>query len=303
MFEKAFMLAGAVTAIITSHSNSTLNESDLFALQSQIPGIQELHEIPKKADLTIHHEERETFSLTRDGSLVELKEGWNGKISPDLPHLLYVMAHQHWLNQGLFVIHSACIGNEKDGYVLLVGDAGCGKTSTALECARRYGLKIYSGDKTVVEIDGDYNLWGIGGTQVLTSRNPERGRWKEMVGKAVETSSRHSFSLKMEYYPTEKKVPIRGVVLLYLNDGRDSLEEFSKLSAIHNLYPHFIDSQKEDVLMNDGNYVFDGTVTRDVQQKNVPRLSQAIKKIRTVKVIGSMNYVSEQVMNILKAPV
>ncbi len=302
MFEKAFLLAGAVTAIITSNSDVAFRESDLYALQAHIPELVELSVIPEKPDLRITHEQNGSFSLRQSESEVFLQEPWSGKMSPDLPHLLYCMVHQSWLNQGLFVIHSACIGNDKDGYVLLVGEAGCGKTSTALECARRYGIKIFSGDKTVVEVDGEATLWGIGGTKVLTSRAPEEGRWKEMVEKVVRTTSRHSFRIKHEHYASAKRVPIKAVVLLYLNDGRDTFDELSKLSAVHNLYPFFMDSQREDVLLNEGNYVFYGTVKPDVKQKNAVRLSQGIKKIRTVNVIGSMDYVTHQVMNILKAP-
>jgi hypothetical protein len=302
MFEKAFILAGAVTAIVASNSDSTFNEIDIYALKAQIPELEITQEIPAKPDLKITHQENNTFSLSQTGSYVVLEERWNGKISPDLPHLLYVMAQHHWLNDGLFVIHSACVGNEKDGYILLVGDAGCGKTSTALECARKYGLKVFSGDKTVIEADEETGLLGIGGTKVLTSRNPEKGRWKEMVDNAVETTSRHTFQLKQEYYTNEKRVPIKAVVLLYLNDGKDSIEVFSKISAIHNLYPYFMNSQKEDVLLNEGNFVFDGTITPEIKQKNVPRLSNGIRKIRTVKVIGSMDYVTEHVIKILKAP-
>jgi hypothetical protein len=301
MFEKAFMLAGAVTAIVTSHSNSTFDESDSLALQAHLPGIVELQQIPEKADVKITHEENEAFSLTEDGSEVILKERWNSKISPDLPHLLYVMVHHEWLNKGLFAIHSACVGDDKEGYVLLVGDAGCGKTSTALECARKHGLKIYSGDKTVIEIDDNSVLWGIGGTQVLTSRNPEKGRWSEMVDKSIETG-RHTFRLKEEYYANGKRVPIKAVVLLNLNDGRDSIQEFSRLSAVHNLYPYFMDTAKEDVILNDGKYVYDGSVSRKVKQKNEPRLASGIKKIRTFKIIGSMDYVTDQVLKILKDP-
>jgi len=300
MFEKAFMLAGSITLLISSNSDVNFEEENKIVLQAYLPELIELEQLPEEPDLRIIHLEKEGFSLEQSDSQVTIKEKWRNKLSPDLPHLMYGMARRHWIHHGLFSIHSACVGNEKEGFVLLVGQAGSGKTSTALECVRRYGLEIYSGDKTLIEVDENATLWAIGGTKVLTSRAPEKGRWREMVDEAVQVGARYAFRLRSEYYPDAKRVRIKAVVLLSLNDGHDSSNEYSSLSAIHNLYPFFLDTQKEDVLLDEGNEIFFGTIRPEVKQKNVPRLARGIKKIRTINVVGSMDYVTEQIADLFK---
>src|SRR4051812_44373203 len=62
----------------------------------------------------------------------------------DMIHLLYGMARKHWLEHQIFPVHSACVGNSKVGYFLIVGENGAGKSTTALNLIANHGAKLYS---------------------------------------------------------------------------------------------------------------------------------------------------------------
>ena len=276
MFEKGFVLAGALSACFLGEGPGEWSESDAMQLEAHLPGIQQVQEAPEGADLEIP-------DLPR----------------ADLPHLIYHLARKKWIDQGLFPVHAACVGDSRRGYVLLVGNAGCGKTSTALHCAQSKGLRVYSGDKTLVRVEQDGSLSAVAGTQVMTSRSDDRFRWGELADHAVETGGRRCFRLKQEHQAEDEKVKIVAIALLQLNDGVASEKRLPGLSAAHRLTPYFMDMERADLLLDGGETVLDGTVSPETKQREIPKLVRSINEIPTVKLTGSIDFVSDGIERLL----
>ena len=297
MFEKFFVLAGSLLALFSSNSDIAITEHQMMQLEAHLPGFQEVKEIPRDPDFQITHLESEVFELHQGPSSVEIKEEWNNHLSPDFVHLFYGIARKEWLNKGIFPIHAACVGSE-EGYVLLVGHSGMGKTSSTLECAKVHGLKIFSGDKTLVEIDDCFEMNAIAGTKVMTVRAHDKERWDGMPDEFFDTAARRTFRLKPEYSSPNQQESIIAIVVLQLNDGRNSCVSISPESAVHTLYPYFMDTERADVLLGGGEDVFDGSITLEVKREHVPKLASSIKRIPTFKVTGSIEYVCQKVNTI-----
>jgi len=294
MFEHYFSLAGSLVACFVCDTPLPINEQEVMALGAHLPEITLLEERPDKIDFTIEHRERSPFSLHQSMGRVTLQEEWHGRLSPDFVHLFYAVAHRSWLNNGLFPIHAACVGDEERGYLLLVGAAGAGKSSTTLSCVREHGLRMFSGDKSVIQVDELGAMHAIGGTKVVTTRLRDDDRYAEMAEEKMEKGGRRIFRLKESYSATADKVAIKAIVILRLNDGYDHEERLSPLSALHTLYPFFMDSERGDVLLDGGNALYDGGLTREQKLNNAPRLAQAVKKLPALQLIGSMDFVTQR---------
>ena len=79
----------------------------------------------------------------------------------------YLIEKQYAINN-MCTCHSACV--EKDGKaILLLGGAGAGKTSIALNLCLKYGFNIISNDQTVIGLK-DSKIIALGGTKFLNLR-------------------------------------------------------------------------------------------------------------------------------------
>lgn len=295
LFNQFFLLAGAVIALFSSNSSIPISENDMLQLEAHLPGIQPIDS--SKPDIHITHYESNTFEMNQEGSHVELQEKWDHHLSPDFLHLLYGLARREWLNRGIFPIHAACVGFD-EGYVLLVGHSGAGKTSTTLECALNHNLQIFSGDKTLVKIDEKDTMLALAGTKAMTVRSHDRNRWDAMMSDYVDSDARRTFRLKPHFCSPDENVEIKAIVILQLNDGKKSCERLP--NAIHTLYPYFMDMERADTLLRGGAGLVDGSIDPEVKRTHVPKLARSVEKIPTFKIIGSMNYVSEKIERLVR---
>lgn len=295
----SFILAGALAATFSTTNNLTLSKEQILYLEARIPGLQQVEKLDKSPNFSLNHIDSPDFSFSDAKNRIIWQEKWRGKLSPDFVHLFYGVARRAWLEKGIFSIHSACVGTDEKGYILLAGRAGSGKTSTALTSARKLNLRIISGDATLIKPTSDQKLKILGGTKVLTIRSKDKFRWPEFENQFDSLGDRLVLKLPANQIGTSSKIMhVKAIVLIQLNDGHNSVKELTPVNAAHTSYPYFMDFERSDVLLDQGNTLFNGDIN-DTQKKKVVRLlAAAIRQTPAYELSGSMDFVISNLKDI-----
>jgi uncharacterized protein (TIGR00661 family) len=290
-FVQTWSLGGGLTVQFQSDAPFDFNDEDRIKLSAHLPGFQ----VDSKGfhELVVKHIFSDSWGLKQEPGKVEISSTWREKLPADFIHLLYGASRLEWLQRDVFAVHAACIGNDRDGYVLLMGVPGSGKTTLTLNQAAHHGYKVFSGDKTLLRFTEDGQMEAIAGTQTITIRARDISRWAAL--EKVDSHSfdnRLAFQLKPECYSKLKSVPIKQIFLVGLNEGGTTHSMLTPLSALHHLYPLFLDKQREDTLIGGGLVFFDGSTPKEGREKLAKNLSAALQKIPVYQTIGSMEDVS-----------
>lgn len=303
MIGKCFILAGKLIACLTSTSNLEISDHEIMQMEAHLPGLEMIQDTARMPDVRVDHVESDQFALDQKGSHITIHESWQDKLSPDFVHMLYGAARLKWLNEGKFPIHGACVGNDDDGFILLVGHPGVGKTTATIQSSQVYHLKVFSGDKTLIHILKDGTMEAIGGTKALTIRLQDLERWPSLKGLGLIKRDRYVFRLKPEDYAASPTVKIKAIVLIQFNEGFDHFSKLSPLSAIHTLYPYFLDFERGDVLLDGGKSMMIGSISPEIKKKYIPALSESTQKIPTYKLSGSITFVMDKIYELSTTPI
>lgn len=129
---------------------------------------------------------------------------------------------------GMVTCHSACVSKNGKA-ILLLGDAGAGKTSTALNLCLKNGYSLISNDKTVIGIK-DGSLYAFDGTKYLNLRyksikenlpqfislfeSEDIEAWTEKIKVQA-----HEIGIEESYEPTE----ITDILFLHVDNREERL--------------------------------------------------------------------------------
>ncbi|KKP95878.1 MAG: hypothetical protein US13_C0002G0188 [candidate division TM6 bacterium GW2011_GWE2_36_25] len=282
-----------------SSTNFQLPEEERVQIAAHVPGFKDKIKENYTQSLVINHIyiQREQIKLTHQDNRITIKSPWRDNLPEDFIHLLYGAARLQWLKNKTFPVHSACIGTDKDGYILLVGPSNSGKTSLMLKSIENHEFKVFSGDKTLVKFENS-NLVAIAGTRTITTLKEEAPRWSSIPKEKEYTlGTRIIFQLPSSYYTNLKRVPIRQIFFVKLNDGRCIDTQFNSLSALHSLFPIFLDKHREDVLLGADQELLNGNVKKKIKKYLAQKLYESLKKIETYNIVGSLNDVTNFIKN------
>lgn len=290
-----FRLAGGLTATFISEPKPhVFTAEQLFLLGAHLPEIKLVTANLVKPVIKIRHIESEQTQLQQQGSDVVFHAPWKGKLSSDFVHLFLGAARLAALERETFTVHAACVGG-----ILLVGHPGVGKSSITLHTALNKNLKVYSGDKTLIKINSQGQMVAVGGTKVMTIRKNDVKRWPELESyQGVHSADRFSFTLKPEQQEKRKEVLIKAIMLVNLNDGSTKSETLGSLSALHTLYPYFIDTERADVILEAGKAVFSGNLKTELKARLLTLLGLGLKSIPTLQVSGSLESIVDKVTSL-----
>lgn len=292
-----FSIPNQITFKVTSDKELSFSESELLLLRGYIPGVVRLNSEPQNTDLLIEHIEAEDKKLLQEENHIKIFDKWNGVFSADLYHLLYGAIRVQLLKRKLFPIHGACIG--KNGYVLIVGHSGVGKTSVLLKLLQDSNTMVFSGNKTVVSFDHSNKIVAVAGTPTITIRGSDKNKLDDQkVTEHVEYWDRYAFMLSPERYTQEVAVPIKAIVTVRLNDYTEEIKEINPLSALHILYPYFLDVVNADVVVSNTGDVFVGTPPKDTEKFLVSHLKSALENTPVYSLIGSASFAAEEILKL-----
>lgn len=225
-----------------------------------------LHVCTDEPTLTIRFEESEVCSLSRKGGCYVLRDKWKGEASlMDLLFLCYGAVRRSWLKRGLYPVHAAALDLGDGGLTLLVGHSGSGKTAVTLSAVSR-GRKVFSGNKTLVRIDGD-KLIAVAGTRTMTTNAEDVERHLSTGAVKSGYQGRTAFYLNKEHYAPTAPSMVHRIVLPRLNDGAEKARRLGSLAALHKLYPFFMDTVNADIVLSGGKIVLSGNPSEGVREK------------------------------------
>lgn len=304
-FERVWGLGGDIELRLQSDASFNMAEREMVQFFAHLPGFQETPPLKPQSYLQIVHtySNKDSLELIQNEGKVEIYSNWNSQLPQDLIHLLYGACRLEWLKRGIFTAHAACIGNEQDGYILLIGASGSGKTSLTMHNAVHHGFKIFSGDKTLLSFNDKGELEAIAGTHTITVRGEDIQRWAS-VPKTYEfpLGDRQAFQLSSDSYAQSHKIPIKQIFLIGLNDGPLFDSEISSLSALHELYPFFLDRQREDILVGADQGFFNGAIAQELKESLVKKLHSSLQKIPVYRAKGTLEEVTAFIHSKFRKP-
>ncbi len=225
-----------------------------------------LHVCTNEPNIIVRFEESDTCSFSRKDGVYVLRDKWKGEASLlDLLFLCYGAARRSWLKGGLYPVHAAALDLGDGGLTLLVGHSGSGKTSVTLSAVSR-GHKVFSGNKTLVRIDGD-KLIAVAGTRTMTTKAEDVERHLSTGAIQSAYQGRSAFYLNKEHYAPTSPAMVHRIVLPRLNDGAEKARRLGSLAALHKLYPFFLDAVNADIVMSGGKSVLSGSPSTSVREK------------------------------------
>ncbi len=255
----------------------------------------------KKPDLIVRFEESENCSLFVRGGLHRLRGKWQGEASlMDLLFLSYGAARLAWLKRGLYPVHAAALDLGDGGLTLLVGHSGSGKTAVTLSAVSR-GHKVFSGNKTLVRIEGD-RLVAVCGTRPMTTKAEDVERHLSTDAVKSGYQGRSAFLLKDEHYAATSPTAVHSILLPRLNDGVEKARRLGSLAALHRLYPYFLDTVNADIVLAGGKAVLSGNPDKGVREKLTAGLGVALATddlfggvkatVKVMELEGSMAFIN-----------
>jgi hypothetical protein len=179
-----------------------------------------------------------------------------------------------------------------DDYTLIVGHSGVGKTAISLNLVRTRGKKLFSGNKTLVAVAADGSLQALAGTPTMTARTKDTARHSADAATSG-YQDRSAFLLEEGMYAASGPVPLRAIVLARLNDGAADFFQLSPTSALHKLFPFFMDAVNADTVLCGGKEVFGGDPSSDTRARLSATLADVLTTIPVYSVAGSMPFVTE----------
>ena len=293
----------------TSTGDLSLSQRDIQHLSAHLPGFKLQTANADQPLVAVEHIQTNSHAVIRQAPGAVQVLAPDHDIMPDtLPHLLYGACRVEWLCRKLFPVHAACIG-DAGGCYLLAGPSGSGKTTLVLEHARQHlkipERKIISADKTLVRFTDDGQLKAIAGTKTLSVRHHDMPQWEPVVraeagkpGQTVtRTGDRAHFQLTPDFYgDPASEVPIQGIVLVKLSDNFQE-KTLSTENARHQLFPLFLDKQREDVLIGEHDAVLDGTLPVAVKRYLANKFQDYLGKAGQVRQIsGPLQAVYQSIM-------
>ncbi|HEY4484457.1 MAG TPA: hypothetical protein VI978_01905 [Candidatus Paceibacterota bacterium] len=277
-------------SILTQIKSSRDLELSKILLGAYLPGAELVEKPDQMPDIVIEHEHSDISRFIQEEGRVHVYGNWEKEFPLDFYHLLYSVIRVELLKRDLFPVHAACIG--KDDYTLIVGHTGVGKTSIVLEILKNKDLLLFSGNKTIVSFKGE-GLEAIAGTKTLTARQKDIGRHLGYKIEIIQYGNRAGLVFGNK---TDKSGPIRAIVLVNLNDGVTENNLIEPSSALHRLYPYFLDTINADTIIGQSVYV--GTPPIGTQEKLAQNLKETLSKIPTYAVSGSMDFVCDSIIKI-----
>ena len=184
--------------IIQLKSDSTLIFDNLAKafLSAYTPGLVFSDDLTLNPDFIVSHVESDKKSVELKDKELTIYDSWNGKISFDLYPLVYSIARKLFLIESSYSIHSSCV--DKNGLILIVGHAGSGKTTTALNLVTKHGAKWASGNKTLLRFN-DSKILAVAGTETTTIKQSDEPAYIDFIGDRLPYFDRLAFNLKDEF--------------------------------------------------------------------------------------------------------
>lgn len=239
----------------------------LCELLVHLPQIHEV-QVHNTPHLTIKFEQADHAYIHVQDYHIFIKGLWNNSSKQDIPHLAYSLLRQYCIDHEIYPVHSIGIHN-----TLFIGHSGQGKTSLALEAIKE-DLPVFSTDRTLLHFDSGQLISRLG-TSLLSIRSQHSHciDYNKTPALTHYTGERELCYYKQMTQPNT----IESIVLFQFSKDPLFIERISATSALHQLYPYFLDVVKQDVLLSQS-LLFSGYNNNHVKQLLACHLESWLKE-------------------------
>ena len=133
----------------------------------------------------------------------------------------------------------------------------------------------------------------MAGTKTITTLREDIARHPWLESENINYGDRMAFKLKIK---AVVPLSIDVIVLVRLNDGVSENIKVSEVSALHKLYPFFMDAVNADTIIC--GKVLVGISSLETQQFLVDNLVKVLKDIPVYSISGSMDFIIKSLENI-----
>ena len=117
------------------------------------------------------------------------------------------------------------------------------------------------------------------------------------INKHYETSLKEDSERDLCSYSQNKKaVIIKKLVLFCIKEQDLIVEKIGKISALHQLYPYFLDLIKQDTILSNG-MIYSGEISQNSKYLLLNSLKKWLQKNNVYLFIGSVNDIVEYLKN------
>jgi hypothetical protein len=290
--EHYFGLPGDITVGVSSNGELPLSPKEELLLGAYLPDVTVLGAAPANIDIHVQHVESSDKTLLGGGDEIEIRDEWKGDFPADLPHLLYSMARAAWLRRGYYPVHAACVGNAT--FALLPGHSGVGKTTTALTAMSEHDQKLLSGNTTLIRFDNEGAMQAVAGTKTMTLKTEDFERGEFDVIRSITYGNRTAFELK-EHQQVHAPREIGKVALVRLGHSMRTWNALPSLSALHTLYPYFLDTEYTDCIVANGNAIYLGDTPVSSRRQLTAKLGQSVLRVPVFSGIGDKEFLAQRI--------
>jgi len=275
---------------IRSESALKFDELTRLFLSAYTPGLKFFDNTETVPAFTITFVESDKKSVEVFDKEIVLHDSLSNNIPFDLYHLFYSISRKLFIEKNTYPIHSSCFDN--NGLVLVVGHSGSGKTTVAMNMIMNHGSKWASGNKTLLSFTPDEKIRVWAGTETTTVKQSDESMYANIIGEKVPYFDRLAFQLKQDYmYKFTPESVLKSIVLIGHLEGYSEFKELSSLSALHALFPFFLDVVNADTVLCDGGAVYSyeaGTPAKELLARN---LEKSLRNTKIYSIKGSKNFV------------
>lgn len=272
-------MPGGLTISFQTACNLLADDEARLYLGAHLPGATISLETEALPDVTVKHVFADKTRLVEQDNHIRYEAPDADQFTRDICHLLYGIERKALIDKSLYPVHAACVG-EGDHYTLIVGHSGAGKTTISDALVEQSGLKLFSGNKTVIRFEDDGTIKAIAGTKTVTRLD--------------DNQKRHACALPEEQYADQQEVTISSIHMVNLNDGVAERQELARTPASVALHPFFMDAVNADVIVGKF-HVFNGTTAPSSKHHLLRNLRRSLRDFPVVKTSGSLDYVTAQI--------
>lgn len=251
---------------------------ELHKLQSQIPGIELDNKPEDRLDLHFIFLENNRCEIVKSNKKIVLHGKWSSTIKTDIPHFLYSVLRNYWVENAQYPVHSIMLENS-----LVIGHSGSGKTTLSLE-ALKQNIEVQSYDKTVVKFSNK-KLKFIAGTNVISIRKQLFNKDLSIFNNKEIKDIGDRFLVENKYTIKENQKEVNKLYFFSLVNADLIVNSLSKLSSMHELYSFFLDSTKIDVIVDGGKIIFDGSNSTQSKEALLNNLQKWLSKNNSVETL------------------
>ena len=246
------------------HDQDITADEELI-LRAYVPGIKKYDNAPEEIDLSVVYNP-----------------------SPEFAHKLYGLVRLELLKKKLFCVHSVCVNLGKR--VLVVGHSGSGKTTVARELMNKGGF-VESGNKTMVSWDDHGKLLSHAGTSVMSFKNTD------IIPNQLENNNQvrvwDRVIVDMPYEKVNEHNLVDSIVVIRLNNYKNTSNQLVGNTKAHKLYPYFMDAVNADVLLDSKNDVLVSQPPAGTEHYLADNLRNL--KIPVYTIEGTLEYICETI--------